>query len=109
MGPVFNDVDKILKPPPCKSYKEFVNNWLVDHLEKCGVFFNYKYGFKCLCLMANLLEARVARTFSVSGATQIIALHTSKAFGRIWHIGLFQKLKSYRILSWIFSLYFFIS
>lgn len=109
MVPVFNDVDKILKPPSCKSYKEFVNNWLVDHLEKCGVFFNYKYGFKCLCLTANLLEARVARTFSVSGATQIIALHTSKAFGRIWHIGLFQKLKSYRILSWIFSLYFFIS
>lgn len=109
MVPVFNDVDKILKLPPCKSYKEFVNNWLVDHLEKCGVFFNYKYGFKCLCLTANLLKARVARTFSVSGATQIIALHTSKAFGRIWHIGLFQKLKSYRILSWIFSLYFFIS
>ena len=33
-----------------------------------------------------------------------MALHISKAFGRVWHAGLIHKLKSYGISSQIFGL-----
>ena len=53
--------------------------------------------------MVELLKVRAARTFSISGATYVVALDISKAFGRVWHAGLLHKLKCYRISSWIFN------
>ena len=47
---------------------------------------------------------RIARAFNSSGTTRAVALDISKAFDRVWHAGLFQKLKSYRISGQIFGL-----
>ena len=46
----------------------------------------------------------MAGAFNRSGATQAVALDTSKAFGRVWQAGLFQKRKSYGILGQLLSL-----
>ena len=42
--------------------------------------------------------------FSRSGATQAVALDISKAFNRVWHAGLLNKLRSYGISGEIFGL-----
>ena len=47
---------------------------------------------------------RIARAFNSSGTTRAVALDIFKAFDRVWHAGLFQKLKSYRISGQIFGL-----
>ena len=47
---------------------------------------------------------RIARDFNRSGATQAVALDTSKAFRRVCHIGFLCKLMSYEMLGQIFSL-----
>ena len=40
----------------------------------------------------------------MSGATRAVALDISKAFERVWHVGLLHKLKSYGISGQIFGL-----
>ena len=30
-----------------KVFEKLVNNRIVDHLEKCGLFSNFQYGFRC--------------------------------------------------------------
>ena len=50
------------------------------------------------------MSDRIARAFNRSGATRAVALDISKAFDRVWHAGLFPKLKSYRISGQIFGL-----
>ena len=67
----------------------------------------FQYGFRSSRSTTDLLTVvsdRVARAFNRSGATQAVALDISKAFDRIWHAGLFCKLKSYVILGEIFGL-----
>ena len=43
------------------------------------------------------MSDRIARAFNRSGATRAVALDISKAFDRVWHVGLLQKRKSYGI------------
>ena len=40
------------------------------------------------------MPGRTAGTFNRSGATGVVALDISKAFGKVWHVGLLHKLKS---------------
>ena len=90
-----------------KVFEKLVNNRIVDHLEKCGLFSDFEYGFRSSRSTADLLTVvsdRIARAFNRSGATRAVALDISKAFDRVWHAGLFHKLKSYGISSKIFSL-----
>ena len=92
-----------------KVFKKLVNNRIVDHLEKCGLFSNFQYGFSSSRSTADLLTVvsdRTARAFNKSGATRAVALDISKAFDRVWHAGLLHKLKSYGILGQIFGLIF---
>ena len=51
-----------------------------------------------------VVSDRTARVFNRSGATRAVALDISKAFKRVWHAGLLQKLGSYGILGQIFDL-----
>ena len=84
-----------------------VNNRIVDHLEKCGLFSNFQYGFRSSQSTADLLTKvsdRIARAFSRSGATRAVGRDISKAFDRVSHAGLLHKLKSYGILGQIFGL-----
>ena len=90
-----------------KVFKKLVNNRIVDHLEKCGLFSDFQYGFRSCRSTADLLTVvsdRIARAFNRSGATRAVALDISKAFDRVWHAGLLHKLKSYGISGQIFGL-----
>ena len=90
-----------------KVFEKLVNNRIVDHLEKCGLFSDFQYGFRSSRSTADLLTVvsdRIAGTFNRSGATRAVALDISKAFDRVWHAGLLHKLKSYGISGQVFSL-----
>ena len=89
-----------------KVFEKFVNNRIVDHLEKCGLFSDFQYGFRSSRSTADLLKVvsdRIARAFNRSGATRAAALDISKAFDRVWHAGLLHRLKSYGISGQIFG------
>ena len=88
-------------------FERLVNNRIVDHLKKCGLFSDFQYGFMSSRSTADLLTVacdRVARAFIRSGTTLVVALVISNAFGMVWQAGFLQKLKSYRISSQIFGL-----
>ena len=74
-----------------KIFEKLVNNRIVDHLEKCGLFSDPLYGFRSSRSTGDLLTVvsdRIARVFNRSGATQAVALDISKASDRVWHAGL---------------------
>ena len=55
-----------------KVFEKLVNNRIVDHLEKCGLFSDFQYGFRFSQSTADLLTVvsdRIARAFNRSGAT----------------------------------------
>ena len=90
-----------------KVFENLVNNRIVDHLEKCGLFSDFQYGFRSSRSTSDLrtvVSDRIARAFYRSGATQAVALDISKAFDRVWHAGLLHKHKSYGISGQIFAL-----
>ena len=65
-----------------KVFEKLVNSRIVDHLEKCGLFSDFQYGFRSSQSTADLLTVisdRIARTFNRSGTTQAEALDVSKA------------------------------
>ena len=83
-----------------KVFENLVNIRTVNHLEKCGAFYNFQYGFRSSGSTADLLAVvsdRIARAFNSSCAARTVALDISKAFNRVWHAGLFHKHKSYVI------------
>ena len=51
-----------------------------------------------------MISDSIARAFKRSGTIRTVALDISKAFVRVWHSGLFHKLKSYGISGQIFGL-----
>ena len=90
-----------------KVFEKLVNNRIVDHLENCGLFSDFQYGFRSSRSTADLLTVvsdSVARAFNRSGATRAVPLDISKAFDRVWHAGRLHKLKSYGISGQIFDL-----
>ena len=90
-----------------KVFEKLVNNRIIDHLEKCGLFSDFQYGFRSSRSTADLLTVvsdGISRAFNRSGATRAVALDISKDFDRVWHAGLLHKLKSYGISGQIFSL-----
>ena len=86
-------------------FEKLVNNSIVDHLEKCGVFSDFQYGLRSPQLTANLMAVVSDRiAINSSKTTQAVALNISKAFDRVWHAGLLHKLKSYGVSGHIFGL-----
>ena len=83
-----------------KVFEKLVNKRIVDHLEKCGLFSDFQYGFRSSRSTVDLLTVvsdRIARAFNRLWATRAVALDISKAFDKVWHAGLLHKLKSYGI------------
>ena len=90
-----------------KVFEKLVNNRIVDHLEKCGLFSDFQYGLRSSWSTADLLTVlsdRTIRAFNRSGANRAVVLDISKAFDRVWHAGFLHKLKSYAISGDIFAL-----
>ena len=90
-----------------KVFEKLKNNRIVDHLEKCGLFSDFQYGFRSSRSTADLLTVvsdRIPRAFNRSGVTRAVTLDIFKAFDRIWHVHLLHKLTSYRISGQIFGL-----
>ena len=54
--------------------------------------------------LPTVVSDRIARVFNRSGITRALGLDISKAFDRVWHAGVLQKLKSYEISGQIFDL-----
>ena len=57
--------------------EKLVNERIFDHLETCGLFYDFQYGFRSFRSTADLLTVvsdRIARTFNRSMATQAVAL-----------------------------------
>ena len=89
-----------------KVFEKLVDNRIVDHLEKCGLFSDFQYGFRSSRSTADLLTVvsdRIARAFNRSGATRAVTLDISKAFDRVWHAALLHKLKPYFYLALFLS------
>ena len=66
-----------------KVFDKLVNNRIVDHLEKCGLFTDFQYGFRSSRSTADLLTVgsdKIARAFNRSRATRAVALDISKGF-----------------------------
>ena len=55
-----------------KVFEKLVNNRIVDHVEKCGLFSDFQYGFRSSRSTADpltVVSGRIARAFNRSGAT----------------------------------------
>ena len=81
-------------------FEKLVDGGIVDHLEQCGLFSDFQYGFRSSRSTADLLAVvpdRIASAFNRPWVTPAVALDIFKAFDRAWHAGLFHKLKSYGI------------
>ena len=92
-----------------KVFEKLVNNRIVDHVEKCGLFSDFEYGFRSSQSTSDLLTVvldRIARAFNRSGATRAVAFDISKAFDRVWHSGLLQKV-SWNFRRGIWPYFFF--
>ena len=66
-----------------KVFEKLVNNRIFDHLEKCGLFSDFQYGFRSSRSTADLLTVvsdRIARALNRTGATRAIELDISKVF-----------------------------
>ena len=69
-----------------EDFEKLVNNRIVNHLEKCGIFSDFQYGFRSSRSTADLLTVvsdRIARGFNRSGATRVVGLDISKAFNNL--------------------------
>ena len=80
-----------------KVFEKLVNNRIVDHLEKCGLFSDFQFGFRSFPSTADLVTVMsdiISRDFNRSGATRAVALDISKAFDKVWHAVVLRKRKS---------------
>ena len=92
-----------------KIFEKLLNNRIVDHQEKCGLFSDFQYDFRSSRLTEDLFKVvsdRITRAFNRSWATRAVTLDISKAFDNVWHADLLQKHKSYGISGQIFSYIF---
>ena len=82
MVPVFKNVGKrstaknfrrvSLLSVVSKLFEKLVNDRIVDHIEKCGLFSDFQYDFRSSQTTADLLtfvSDRIARDFNRSGST----------------------------------------
>ena len=95
-----------------KVFEKLVNNRTVDHLEKCGLFSYFQYGFRSSRSTADLLTVvydRIARTFNRSGATPAVALDISKVLTEFGMLVFFTNVSvikfqvRYLVLFFLFS------
>ena len=110
--PVFKNIGerstaKNYHPVSLLFFEKLVNNRIADHLEKCGLFSDFQYGFRSSQSTADLLTVvsdRIARAFNRSEATWAVVLDISNTFDRVWHAGLLLHKLKYGISGQILGL-----
>ena len=78
-----------------KVFETLSNNSIVDHLEKCGHFFDFQYDFRSSQSTADLLTVwsdRVARAFNRSGAAWAVAFDISRLLTEFTMLVFFTNL-----------------
>ena len=78
-----------------KVFEKPVNNTIVDHLEKCGLFSDFQYGFRSSRSIENHLTVvsdRIARVFNRSMATRAVAFDTPKGLTEFGMLVFFTNL-----------------
>ena len=78
-----------------KVIEKLVNNTIGDHLEKCGFFSDFQYGFRFSGSTVDLLTVvsdRIAGTFKKSGATRAAALDIFKGLTEFGMLVFFTNL-----------------
>ena len=73
-----------------KFFEKGVNNMIIDHLDKCGLFSDFQYSFRSSRSTADLLT--------------VVSDRIAVAFDRVWYAGLCHKPKCYGILCQVFGL-----
>ena len=84
-----------LLPVVSKVFEKLVNNRIVDHLEKCGLFSDFQDGFRSFRSTADLLTVvsdRIARAFNRLGASRVVALDISKLLTEFGMLVFFTNL-----------------
>ena len=90
-----------------KVFETLINDALVSHLEKSGLFVDSQYGFRSSRSTADLLSViteRIYRVLDESRVARAVALDISKAFDKVWHAGLLHKLRSYGVQGDVFAI-----
>ena len=67
-------------------FEKLVNNRLVDHQERCGLFSHFHYGFRSSLSISDLLivvSDKIDGAFNRSGATHTVVLDISKVLNRV--------------------------
>ena len=78
-----------------KVFERLVQNRIVDHLEKCGLFSDFQYSFMSSYWsttdLLTVVSDRIARAFNRSGATRAAVLDISKALTGFGMLVFFTK------------------
>ena len=91
-----------------KSSKILLISVLLITSSDVTFFLNSSYGLRFSLLTADLLVSdKITRAFERAGTIQIVDLDIFKAFYRVWHAGLFHKIKSHGISRKLYN--FFLS
>ena len=81
-------------------FETVVNNHILSFLESNGLLSDFQYGFRHQRSTADalaFLTEHIGKVLDKQGETRTVALDISKAFDRVWHKGLLEKLRSYGI------------
>ena len=84
-----------------KIFEALINRRLVHFLESNHLLSDAQYGFRHARSTGDLLSyvtEHVSKILDKQGETASVALDISKAFDKVWHQGLLQKLTSYGIV-----------
>ena len=69
-----------------KVFEKLINNRIVNHLEKAGLFSDFQHGFRSSQSTADLVPVvsdSISKSFNRSGDTRVLPLDISKAFDRV--------------------------
>ena len=93
-----------LLPIISKISESFINDSFTKHLDFTGLFFDFQYGFHVFWSIADILTVlseSIYNSLDAGGETRAIAL---EGINKVWHAGLFHKLKAYGVISPILSI-----
>ena len=83
-----------------KLLEAVINHRVTKHLSTHNLLSDFQYGFRSARSTADVLTVithRISQALDKGFGARAIALDISKAFDKVWHKGLLQKLSSYGI------------